>query len=597
MSNHPVEPGEGADDLLGRWLAHHEQPSDEDVAPAPRRIPTAARPSEAAAARATRPSASAALAGIHETAGDAPTVNRRDGLGSVAPPSTFGVRRGLTEVAELDRPSPVGFEPVIIASVRKKSEPKEELEKGKRGRLARLRARVSTPAEPEPSASEPAGSLYDEPVGVVPPPIFKTPTPSVGLPPPPVFFAPRVVEPVATPVATPVAEPVATPVATPVAAPVAAPVSAPVVQPAANPPTQARKIVAYQDMLALATAAALPDTEDEATEQAEVRAEVEAAPAPIRVVLEPEPEPAPEPEPEPEPAPAPAPAPTPVALPPEPAPTPVALPTEPAPTPVALPTEPAPAPEPVATPAVAAREVVAPTKRRLVTRSKHTEPHEPDEPDVRRRRSLFARATAPGTGTGDAARGLLAAARATAPVVQAPSRPDPAPAMEPVPMLAAATTMVEAPGPVAEPMQMPNVYEFAPLKSSRRFLTLMLLAGLILSGAVGFRAYQSRDTIEMGIAAIVIFATLVIWAIRAGATVTRLTIRSGQLEIVRQGGRVVFDLASTYTPIEVVGRPGSKKWRVAFLRRGMAPVVIDSTMVDGRDFMRVLGFYRPEYAK
>ena len=72
--------------------------------------------------------------------------------------------------------------------------------------------------------------------------------------------------------------------------------------------------------------------------------------------------------------------------------------------------------------------------------------------------------------------------------------------------------------------------------------------------------------------------------------------RQGQLEIVRQGGRMVFDLASTYTPIEVIGKPGSKKWKVFFLRRGMAPVIVDSTMVDGRDFMRILSFYRPEYA-
>ena len=59
---------------------------------------------------------------------------------------------------------------------------------------------------------------------------------------------------------------------------------------------------------------------------------------------------------------------------------------------------------------------------------------------------------------------------------------------------------------------------------------------------------------------------------------------------------MVFDLASTYTAIEVVGKPGSKKWKVQFLRRGMPPVIVDSTMVDGRDFMRILSFYRPELA-
>jgi hypothetical protein len=141
---------------------------------------------------------------------------------------------------------------------------------------------------------------------------------------------------------------------------------------------------------------------------------------------------------------------------------------------------------------------------------------------------------------------------------------------------------------------MPAIYQFAPLKSARRFLSLVLVTGVATSGYLGYGAYQSRDTMEIGIAAIVALATMVIWAIRAGATVTRLTVRRGQLEIARQGGRMVFDLASTYTAIEVVGRPGSKKWKVLFHRRGMSPVVVDASMVDARDFMRVLRFFRPD---
>jgi hypothetical protein len=142
--------------------------------------------------------------------------------------------------------------------------------------------------------------------------------------------------------------------------------------------------------------------------------------------------------------------------------------------------------------------------------------------------------------------------------------------------------------------EMPAIYRFAPLKSARRFLSLVLLTGLVASGYLGYLAYQSRDEIQIGIAATVTFATLVIWAIRAGATVTLLTVRRGQLEISRQGGRMVFDLASTYTPIQVIGRPGSKKWKVLFQRRGMTPVVVDSSMVDPQDFMRVLRFFRPD---
>jgi hypothetical protein len=87
--------------------------------------------------------------------------------------------------------------------------------------------------------------------------------------------------------------------------------------------------------------------------------------------------------------------------------------------------------------------------------------------------------------------------------------------------------------------------------------------------------------------------TLIVWAARAGGSVTKLTVRAGQLEIIRQGGRLVFDLHSHYTPIEVHGRPG-RGWKVQFLRRGVTPVTVDSSMVDPVDFMRVLTFYRPE---
>ena len=69
--------------------------------------------------------------------------------------------------------------------------------------------------------------------------------------------------------------------------------------------------------------------------------------------------------------------------------------------------------------------------------------------------------------------------------------------------------------------------------------------------------------------------------------------RQGQLEVVQQGGRFVFDLASPYTQVEVHGEPGKRGWKVLFLRRGMAPFVVDASMVDPDDFMRVLRFFRP----
>ena len=95
---------------------------------------------------------------------------------------------------------------------------------------------------------------------------------------------------------------------------------------------------------------------------------------------------------------------------------------------------------------------------------------------------------------------------------------------------------------------------------------------------------------------IVTLATLVIWAIRAGATVTRLTSAAASSRSCARAVAWCSTWRAPTRPIEVVGKPGSKKWKVHFLRRGMAPVVVDATMVDGRDFMRILSFYRPDLA-
>jgi hypothetical protein len=214
-------------------------------------------------------------------------------------------------------------------------------------------------------------------------------------------------------------------------------------------------------------------------------------------------------------------------------------------------------------------------------------------PEKRPRRPLVARnVTAPSTGTGGAARGLLAAARAE-PVPVLPVEPSVQKTVQKT-VETPVETQVATPAPSAPAMEMPAVYTFAPRKSARRFLSLMLIAAMIAAGSLGYSAYQSRDTNEIGIAAIATVVAMVIWAIRAGATVTRLTVKRGQLEITRQGGRAVFDLASTYTSIQVVGKPGSKKWKVHLVHSGTPTVVIDSTMVDGRDFMRVIRFFRPE---
>ena len=107
-------------------------------------------------------------------------------------------------------------------------------------------------------------------------------------------------------------------------------------------------------------------------------------------------------------------------------------------------------------------------------------------------------------------------------------------------------------------------------------------------------ALRDDNTVAAGLAAVVLVLTLALWAIRASSPVNHLAVRSGQLEVTRGGDRFVFDLSGGYSPIEVVGTPGDRGWRVLFVRRNMEPFVVDSSMVDPREFMDVLRRYRPE---
>ena len=209
--------------------------------------------------------------------------------------------------------------------------------------------------------------------------------------------------------------------------------------------------------------------------------------------------------------------------------------------------------------------------------------------------------TPPRRRTSDAARDLVAAkARARA---AEPFRP-PTPPAPPVPV---APVVVE-PEPVVVPeaapekaskhdevaAEMPGVYKFKPKRTARRVLTLAMLAGLGASAYFIRAAVELKDTPSIGLAAIVLLATAMVWAIRAGASVTTLTVHQGQLEVVQQGSRYIFDMASQYTHVEVHGQPGKHGWKVLFPRRGMAPFAVDATMVDPDDFMRVLRFFRPQ---
>lgn len=156
--------------------------------------------------------------------------------------------------------------------------------------------------------------------------------------------------------------------------------------------------------------------------------------------------------------------------------------------------------------------------------------------------------------------------------------------------------MAEVEGPQKPPAPPPagpstNV-DFTPRTRARRVVGLALLLALSGAAVAVYAVYRDRTTLTIGLAVTLGVLVLIIWAVRAGSPPPRLSVRAGQLEVVQAGGRFVFDLSGDYTPIEVIGSPGDRSWKVLFLRRNMDPFVIDSSMVDPHEFTEVLRRYQ-----
>jgi hypothetical protein len=135
---------------------------------------------------------------------------------------------------------------------------------------------------------------------------------------------------------------------------------------------------------------------------------------------------------------------------------------------------------------------------------------------------------------------------------------------------------------------------FAPRTRASRVVGMLLLIALLGAAVAAYAVYRNRTTLTIGLAVTLGVLVMIIWAVRAGSPPPRVSVHAGQLEVIQAGGRFVFDLSGTYTPIEVVGRPGDRGWKVLFLRRNLDPFVIDSSMVDPHEFMKVLRRFQPE---
>lgn len=177
------------------------------------------------------------------------------------------------------------------------------------------------------------------------------------------------------------------------------------------------------------------------------------------------------------------------------------------------------------------------------------------------------------------------APRTTAVAEPAPARPArSAPAVHPVP-----------PAPRSgSPVGLSTNVDFTPRTRARTVVGWLLFVAVLGLVPAGFVAADEPTTLTVGVAGTLLVLVLLLWAIRAASPVAHLRVRAGQLEVVRGGDRFVLDLGgAAYTPIEVVGTPGERRWKVLFMRGGLEPFVVDGSMVDAREFMDVLRRYRP----
>ena len=68
---------------------------------------------------------------------------------------------------------------------------------------------------------------------------------------------------------------------------------------------------------------------------------------------------------------------------------------------------------------------------------------------------------------------------------------------------------------------MPGLYKFAAKRASRRLLDDLAPDRAVASAYFVRAALEVKDTPSIGLAAIVVLATVMMWAIRGGASVTR----------------------------------------------------------------------------
>lgn len=120
----------------------------------------------------------------------------------------------------------------------------------------------------------------------------------------------------------------------------------------------------------------------------------------------------------------------------------------------------------------------------------------------------------------------------------------------------------------------PLVIDLGVEPATRHVTTFLLVALLVVAVLATAVAYGDPQPLAVALVLGLVVLLAMTWHLR--------TRRSGATVIVAGGA------------VDVIGLPGDRHWRVLFHRSGMAPYVVDASMVDPEEFMRVLHAQRSE---
>lgn len=151
-----------------------------------------------------------------------------------------------------------------------------------------------------------------------------------------------------------------------------------------------------------------------------------------------------------------------------------------------------------------------------------------------------------------------------------------------------------APAPRPHATTAPLVIDLGVEPVTRHVTAFLLVATIVVAVLATAVAYGDPRPITIALVLLLVLLLLVTWRFRSRHHTATVIANGSRLEIVRGGVRHVFDLSRRDNPVDVIGLPRDRHWRVLFHRRGMAPYVVDASMVDPEEFMRVLHAQRSE---